>query len=239
MSASAPVPTASASRRPQPRKKANDDASYFGPSTSSTSTTGTKRQAAEKLDGEPRGKRKRVDAVPTTQTSAKASVPEGEIRLSLVCWVNLPWITRPYSFSKVEFSKMSTHVLQRYLTQFDIVPSIYPSPVLPDDPPPPNMIGTVVRHVSRAPSPPSNQTPANRPRRESRDPQRRSSRLAEDDLPYRTPALPVIQELHGALANIVEKHFREVVSINGREEVDTLASFMCAVEKAKGNRNRA
>lgn len=36
------------------------------------------------------------------------------------------------------------------------------------------------------------------------------------------------------LAGIAEKHFREMWSISGREEVDTLASFMCAVEKAKG-----
>jgi hypothetical protein len=63
--------------------------------------------------------------------------------------------------------------------------------------------------------------------------------LLEDDIPYRTPALADISELQGVLAKMVEKHFREQVSINGREEVDTLASFMCAVEKAKGSRNRS
>lgn len=133
---------------------------------------------------------------------------------------------------------MSVDELHRYMTQFDIVPPIYPSPMLPDDPPAPAYLGTAPRHASRAPSP-LNQTPANRPRRESREAQRRSSRLLEDDIPYRTPALADISELQGVLAKMVEKHFREQVSINGREEVDTLASFMCAVEKAKGSRNRS
>ena len=133
---------------------------------------------------------------------------------------------------------MSMHALHRYMTQFDIVPQIYPSPVLPDDPPAPLLLGGAGRTVSRAPSPTTSQTPANRPRRESRDSHRRSSRLLEEDLPYRTPTLADVADLHGVLAKIVEKHFRESLSINGREEVDTLASFMCAVEKAKGNRNR-
>jgi len=54
----------------------------------------------------------------------------------------------------------------------------------------------------------------------------------------RTPILADVGELHGTIAGIVERHFRELTSINGREEVDTLASFMCAVEKAKGLKNK-
>lgn len=52
----------------------------------------------------------------------------------------------------------------------------------------------------------------------------------------RTPVLGDVDELHAVLAGIVEKHFAEITSISGREEVDTLASFMCAVERAKGGR---
>ncbi|KAF5337077.1 hypothetical protein D9611_003386 [Ephemerocybe angulata] len=212
MSASA---AASSSRaRPQARKKANDDASYFGPSTSAATTTGTKRQAADKLDGEHRVKRKRVDAV-VTQQAAKKDTAETEIRLSLV-----------------EFNKMTIDVLHRYMSQFDIVPAVYPSPMLPDDPPVPASIGNATRHASRASSPQPAQTPANRPRRESREAQRRSSRLLEDDLPYRTPALADLGDLQGVLSKIVEKHFRESLAVK-REEVDTLASFMCAVENNK------
>jgi hypothetical protein len=194
------VATASSSRaRPQARKKANDDASYFGPSTSTSGVSGTKRQAADKLEGEPRVKRKRVDAVSATvQAAAKKDTAESELRLSLVRLCTCVALRDEDSpWKQVEFNKMSIDELHRYVAQFDIVPAVHPSPLLPDDPPVPMYLGTVTRHASRAPSPPS-QTPANRPRRESREAQRRSSRLLEDDLPpYRTPALADIAELQG------------------------------------------
>ncbi len=57
-------------------------------------------------------------------------------------------------------------------------------------------------------------------------------------MPTRMPIRADMDELHSVLASIADKHFREILSINGREEVDTLASFMCAVEKAKGGRAR-
>ena len=40
------------------------------------------------------------------------------------------------------------------------------------------------------------------------------------------------------LASIAERHFRETAAISGREEVDTLAAFMCAVEKTKGGKSK-
>jgi hypothetical protein len=57
--------------------------------------------------------------------------------------------------------------------------------------------------------------------------------LIEDEIRTRTPILADVDELHAVLAGIAERHFQELSSIGGRE-VDTLASFMCAVEKAKG-----
>ncbi|KAJ7293919.1 hypothetical protein C8J57DRAFT_1429588 [Mycena rebaudengoi] len=139
---------------------------------------------------------------------------------------------------RVEFIKMPTPVLYRYLNQFDLVPLVYPSPLLANDPPPPSSLDNPLRQISRAPSPPPT-TPANRPRRESKDhTRRRSSRLVEEDAPSRMPILADIEELHAVLAGIAERHFRELGSINVREEVDTLASFMCAVEKAKGGKNK-
>lgn len=216
------IAQASASRaRTQSRKKANDDASYFGPSTS-MSGVGAKRQAAEKPDGEPRNKRKRAE--PVAQSTSKNAVIEAESRLSLV-----------------EFNKLSTESLYRYMTQFDIIPPIYPSPLSAEDPPPPALLADPHSAASRPPSPPPPAaTPANRPRRESREQsqRRRSSRLLDEELPYRTPVLAEVSELHNVLATIVEKHFRESITINGREEVDTLASFMCAVEKGKSNRQK-
>jgi hypothetical protein len=78
---SAIQPQSASRARTQTKKKANDDASYFGPSTS-TSGVGQKRQAIEKPDGEPRNKRKRAE--PVAQTAAKNVAVEVETRLSLV-----------------------------------------------------------------------------------------------------------------------------------------------------------
>ncbi|RDB28611.1 hypothetical protein Hypma_015054 [Hypsizygus marmoreus] len=212
-------PTATGSRsRPQARRKPNDDASYFGPPVAST---GTKRQAADKADGEPRGKRKRVEPLNTTSSLNRRDVVEPEPKASLV-----------------EFVKMPTPVLYRYLNQYDIVPLVYPSPLTAEEPAPPSALEHPFRHSPRAPSPPP-MTPANRPHRNPKEQsRRRSSRLLEEETRSRTPILADIDEMHTVLAGIVERHFRETSSISGREEVDTLASFMCAVEKAKGGRGK-
>ncbi|KDR85216.1 hypothetical protein GALMADRAFT_233931 [Galerina marginata CBS 339.88] len=126
-------------------------------------------------------------------------------------------------------------MLHRYMIQFDILPGVYPSPLSPEDPPAPSTLADPERQQSRAPSPPA-LTPANRPRRDPKEAQtrRRSSRLLEEVPRTRVPVLADIAELQGVLATIVERHFREMTSINSREEVDTLAAFMCAVEKSKG-----
>lgn len=47
------------------------------------------------------------------------------------------------------------------------------------------------------------------------------------------PLLADVQEIHGVLASIASRHFKE----SSVKEVDTLASFMCAV-KAKNGRWR-
>lgn len=126
-------------------------------------------------------------------------------------------------------------MLHRYMIQFDIVPGVYPSPLSPEDPPAPSSLADLEQQLSRASSPPA-LTPANRPRRDPKDAQtrRRSSRLLEEEPRNRVPVLADVQDLHGVLATIVERHFRDMTSISGREEVDTLAAFMCAVEKSKG-----
>ena len=108
---------------------------------------------------------------------------------------------------------------------------VRPSPLLVDDPPPPATLANPARAVIRETSPGAS-LPGNRSRR------RRSSRLADDES-GRTAVLADVDEVHMVLAGIAERHFRETLSISGREEVDTLASFMCAVEKAKAMRVRA
>lgn len=247
MSVSAPQLSSSGSRsRPQARRKLNDDASYFGP-TGTSSGTGVKRNAADKVDGEPRGKRKRVEPINTTSpANTRKEGGEAESKTSLVCGLNCaltlhpgskrPMYSRLKTLSKqVEFIKMPTPVLYKYLVQFDIVPHVYPSPMTAEDPAPPSTLEYSARQSPLEPSTPLI-TPANRPRRDPKEQnRRRSSRLLEEAR-SRTPILADIDELHTVLAGIVEKHFREMPPISGREEVDTLASFMCAVEKAKGGR---
>jgi len=200
--------------RPQARKKVNDDAAYFGPPTGA----GVKRQAIDKAEGEPRVKRKKVDAAVGgvgRKAADKTTIAEGgSLNVSLI-----------------EFKGMPIATLYGYIAQFELIPSVIPSPLTADDPPPPPFLQDPMRYGSRAPSPLPTTTPANRPRRESKDhSRRRSSRLA-DDILGRTPLLSDIDEFNGVLADIAEKHFRETVL----KEVDTLASFMCAV-KAKVER---
>jgi hypothetical protein len=73
--------------RPQARKKPNDDASYFGPPLPGSGAAGTKRQAADKVESEPRGKRKRTEQAP------RRDVVENEPRASLVRVYSHPCFT--------------------------------------------------------------------------------------------------------------------------------------------------
>ncbi|KAF8746300.1 hypothetical protein AX14_000090 [Amanita brunnescens Koide BX004] len=214
-------PPQAARPRPPARKKPNDDAAYTGPSAAALAAAGggaqaTKRQATDRAEGEPRNKRKKVETIVSNQNRPLID-PMSEPRTSLV-----------------EFNKLSVAELHRYLTQFNIVPIVRPSPLLVDDPPAPITLANPTRAVLRETSP-GISMPANRSRREGR---RRSSRLADDES-ERTAVLADVEEVHTVLAGIAERHFRETLSISGREEVDTLASFMCAVEKAKAMRVRA
>ncbi|KAJ7226094.1 hypothetical protein GGX14DRAFT_642836 [Mycena pura] len=211
-----PAPAASSRSRPPRKKPLHDDAAYFGSMPGGAGAV--KRHAMDRADGEPRVKRKRV-----VDTGALGIAGNADFRGSLV-----------------EFVKMPTPVLYRYLTQFELIPHVKPSPMKALDPPPPATLDSPAGQASRAPSPPppALATPANRPRRESKEQtRRRSSRLLEEEVGSRPPILADVDELHAVLARIAEQHFRELASISGREEVDTLASFMCAVEKAKGGKN--
>jgi hypothetical protein len=68
--------------RPQARKKVNDDAAYFGPPAGA----GVKRHAADKAEGEPRMKRKKVDAIAGgVGRKAADKIPDGgDLNVSLV-----------------------------------------------------------------------------------------------------------------------------------------------------------
>lgn len=128
---------------------------------------------------------------------------------------------------------MPTPVLYRYLTQFDIIPRIYPSPLSPDDPPAPAALENPhLQMAPHAPSPPLS-TPANRPRREAKEQnsRRRSSRLLEEETRCRTPVLADVDKVHVTLAGIVDQHFREFSAV---KEIEILSSFMVALERTRG-----
>ncbi|KAF9229809.1 hypothetical protein BS17DRAFT_744306 [Gyrodon lividus] len=190
---------ASGSRsRPQARKKPNDDAAYFGPPP-----TASKRQAVDRAEGEPRVKRKRVEPNSARKADkAGAGADTEEER------------------SSIDFKSLPTATLHRYISYFNIL-VLYPSPFTSADPPAPSFLLEPMCHSSRAISP-IIPTPANRPRRDPKDPsRRRSSRLLEEN-ETRTPILADIAEVHTLLATLAERHFQDHV-VN---EIDTLASFM-------------
>ncbi|KAF9242355.1 hypothetical protein BU15DRAFT_72882 [Melanogaster broomeanus] len=188
---------ASGSRsRLQARKKPNDDAAYFGPPS-----TVTKRQAVDRADGEPRVKRKRVEP---TRKGDKAGADLDEEK------------------SSIDFKSLPMTTLHRYISHFNLIPVIYPSPLTSADPPAPSFLLEPMRHSSRAHSPLVIPTTANRPRRDPKDQsRRRSSRLLEDN-ETRTPVMGDVAEVHTLLATLAERHFQDHV-VN---EIDTLASFM-------------
>ena len=80
MATSAPQ-TSTSRARTQARKKTNDDAAYFGPSGSAAS--GSKRQAVDKAEGEPRTKRKRVDAMQSNIAGSRKDALDSDTRKSL------------------------------------------------------------------------------------------------------------------------------------------------------------
>ncbi|KAJ7071570.1 hypothetical protein C8F01DRAFT_1111083 [Mycena amicta] len=195
-----PAPTRA---RPGGRKKVqHDDAAYF------SAASGMKRQAAERAEGEPRTKRKRL--VDNSALAQAANRDDGRSSL-------------------VEFVKMPTPVLYRYLAHFDLVPLVDPSPITALDPPPPASLDRQQQQHSRAPSP----QPSSANRQRHHHTRRRSSRLLDDDSVGRPPIMADIDQLHNVLAAVAERHFAELTGLSGREEVETLASFMCEVERCK------
>jgi hypothetical protein len=241
------VPSPPRSARPLAARKQLIDPLW--PSTNPTSVISAKRQAVERVEGEPRNKRKRVE--PTLQTTSqfghRGDKPQERQHdeSPVVSWVSLVLpsgrLSRPKSRSvnnascwgrmfiisrQMDFSTLPVEALHRYLAQYDLIPAVHPSPLSVHDPPPPPSLLGPIRGSSRGASPPAVTTPANRPRRQSREQsRRRSSRLLEEGR-ARTPVLADVAEVQSVLASIAQRHFESQVV----KEVDSLASFMCAVK---------
>ncbi|KDQ19807.1 hypothetical protein BOTBODRAFT_377839 [Botryobasidium botryosum FD-172 SS1] len=137
----------------------------------------------------------------------------------------------------MDFGKLPVSSLTSYLTGFDLVPPMHPSPLSYSNPPLPHYLVNPPTHaqvhVQHPPSPgPSSATPANRPRRDpkltrEREQRRRSSRLAEEELvrDRRPPIMWDLVETERAMATIAQRHF-EKVSVR---EGDTITAFLYAV----------
>ncbi|KLO11295.1 hypothetical protein SCHPADRAFT_906164 [Schizopora paradoxa] len=205
---------------------------------------GSKRTAQEKADGEPRVKRKRVDH--SAGAAMQSQLPSTSVAVANAAKQQAnPKGDGENAPSLFEFASLPTSSLYRYIIQHDLVPGIYPSPLSEDDPPPPGALADPSRMASRAPTPnpapaASLTTVANRPRRgretKDRGKRRGGVRTLEDEMRTGVEQMPLladVQEIHGVLASVASRHFKE----SSVKEVDTLASFMCAV-KAKNGRWR-
>lgn len=123
---------------------------------------------------------------------------------------------------QIDFKSLPMTTLHRYLSHFNLVPLINPSPLTLAEPPTPAFLLEPMSQSTRALSPLVIPTPANRPRRDPKDQsRRRSSRLLEEN-ETRTPIMSDVAEVHTLLATLAERHFQDYV-VN---EIDTLASFM-------------
>jgi len=198
--------------------------------------TGSKRTAQEKADGEPRVKRKRVDHSAGAAMQSQLSNNNSSVAVANAAKQQSNSKTDGENTpSLFEFATLPTSSLYQYIIQHDLVPGIYPSPLSEEDPPPPAALADPSKMASRAPTPNpvSLATVANRPRR-GRETKRRITRMVEEEMRTGVEQMPVladVEEIHGVLASIASRHFKE----SSVKEADTLASFMCAV-KAKNGR---
>ncbi|KAI6022577.1 hypothetical protein EDC04DRAFT_2575156 [Pisolithus marmoratus] len=195
--------------RPQARRKPNDDAAYTGPSS-----TGAKRHATDRAEGEPRVKRKRLEPGSAAARRAEKADADDEDEKS-----------------NVDFNKLPISTLHRYLFHFNLTPFIHPSQLTSTPPPAPSILLDPTRQSSRGLSPLAITAAANRPRRDPKDQsRRRSSRLLEESEP-RVPILADVADVHTILATLVDKHFQDYVA----NEIDTLTSFMIKTKKCENN----
>ena len=128
----------------------------------------------------------------------------------------------------MDFHSLPADALCRYLVQADAVPVLFPSPCSIENPPLPSSLLNVQGTLPRVSSPVPTTTPANRPRRDPKDAnRRRSSRLQEEDeRSRRGPILADAEAVHDVLATLSERHFEK----QPIKEGDTVQQFLLAVQ---------
>ncbi|KAG7100096.1 hypothetical protein E1B28_001876 [Marasmius oreades] len=201
------------------RKRVHDDASYI-----STNPNHLKRQSG-------------MDNDPTIRPAKRKRLVTSDVGLQERGGISL-----------IDFPSLPSPFIHHYLNHFDLVPIIRPIPTTAEPPPPPYTFLNPHQYIhppppppSRPDSPSSSATLANRPRRTvlSRSTSTPTAQIPIP-IPTRTPILADVAELHAVLATLAGRHFRsmftgagDAMGISGREEVDTLAAFMCAVENGQ------
>ncbi|TFY60976.1 hypothetical protein EVJ58_g4793, partial [Rhodofomes roseus] len=130
--------TSTARSRPQlSRKKLNaDDAAYHAPP--SASAAGAKRTATERADGEPRAKRKRVDA--SSNAASASGAGNGASGSSGMGGGKKDQTNGEGKINLIDFSTLPSEAVFEYLVQYDLVPDVEPSSLSPVDPPPPSAL---------------------------------------------------------------------------------------------------
>ncbi|KIJ45243.1 hypothetical protein M422DRAFT_30099 [Sphaerobolus stellatus SS14] len=200
-----PRPSGSKSR-PTARKRVNaDDSPFIGPS-------GGNKRGADKADGGlERAKRKRVDAQSGSSSKRTDRNADGES-----------------SSLTVDFHAFPLEALHKYLLQVDAVPQLNPSPCSTETPPLPSSLLNPPVVAPRIASPVPSSTPANRPKRDGRESQRRrSSRLQEEDARSRkAPILADAEAVQDVFATLAERNFEKTTI----REVDALHQFILAVK---------
>ncbi|KAG7100101.1 hypothetical protein E1B28_001881 [Marasmius oreades] len=213
--------------RQNPRKRAHDDASYISTNPNQIhKKQQNQTSGVVSMDSEPRAaKRKRMV---TSQTDLSGLQQRG-------------------GSSLIDFTSFPSPFIHHYLNHFDLVPLIRPIPTSTEHPPPPYTL--LNPHQYQYPY----QYQYQNPYQHIHPPSSRLSRStasAQIPIPTRTPILADVAELHGVLATLVERHFINSMytggggggggvgddsskGISGREEVDTLVAFMCAVENGQ------
>ena len=126
----------------------------------------------------------------------------------------------------MDFHAFPLEALHRYLLHADAVPQLNPSPCSMETPPLPSSL--LNPQIAAPPSPAPSTTPANRPKRDGRESQRRrSSRLQEEDARSRkAPILADAEAVHDVFATLAERHFEKTPIREG----EALHQFILAVK---------
>lgn len=205
---------------------------------SSVAPSNPRKRAAQNTVQEVASKRKRVESSQGTTAMGDMGPPsssrqtKGQTAASgLTSHQETPAPGEGEEKPVFDLSTLPLECLRKYIIRYDLVPPMYPSPHTHHTPPlPPHLVNPPPPPPPRSQSPPSQLTPANRPRRDLTKSSRRSTRLAEDEQLQAIYA--GVKETHGppirhdlwdmekACSDIAQRHWDDNRNIRESEIVD-------------------